>query len=173
MQEVLNFSITMASTLLQFTISRNVRQSLSDNDNISEEIVGLSCVLHKNCVDGRWKNVCTHRLARAKWIDRKELRLSTPSYARTTTYERLESEVVGGCWACLRDLSATSPWVREGRAPTWMQYIRPFVRRERPRPVIPPPRDYPALFHRQGLSFSQPPPMSSAELKEITDAGND
>ena len=106
--EALKFLITTASASLQFTISRNVRQSLSDNDNVpEEEAVGLSCVLHKNCVDGRWKNVCARRLARAEWIDRKELRLPTPSYARTTMYERLEIEVVDGCQACLHPAPAS------------------------------------------------------------------
>jgi hypothetical protein len=99
--EELRFLITTASAFLQFTISRNVRQSRSDNDNAPEEVVGLSCALHKNCVDGRWKNVCARRLARAEWMNRNKFRLPTPSYARTTMYERLEIEVVDGCQPCL------------------------------------------------------------------------
>ena len=78
----LKLLICVASALLQLTISFNVRQSLSDNDNIPEAAtVGLFCVLHKNCVDGRWKNVYARRLARVEWIDRNELRFPTPSYA--------------------------------------------------------------------------------------------
>jgi len=52
--EALSFFVTAASDSLQFTISLNVRQSLPDNDNMpEEEAVGLSCVLHRNCVDGK------------------------------------------------------------------------------------------------------------------------
>ena len=41
--------IATASAFFQFTISRNVRQSLSGDGSISEEgAVGLSCVLHRN-----------------------------------------------------------------------------------------------------------------------------
>jgi hypothetical protein len=59
--EALNLLVTTANVFFQFNISGNVRQSLSDNDNIPEEVVELSCVIHKNCIDGRWKNarVCS------------------------------------------------------------------------------------------------------------------
>ena len=58
--------INAASAALRLTISRNARQSLPDNDNTPEEVVtGLSCVLHKKCVDGGRRNVCVRRLARA------------------------------------------------------------------------------------------------------------
>ena len=94
---VLKFLITMASALLQFTISRNVCQSLLDGDNVPEEVVVLlSCILHQNCVDGRWKNMCACNLAQPEWIDRKEFRLPIPPYAQTTMYKKLEIEVVDG-----------------------------------------------------------------------------
>ena len=51
--EVPKYLIVTASAFLQFTISRNMHQSLSDKDNISEETVALSCALHRNRVDGR------------------------------------------------------------------------------------------------------------------------
>ena len=39
----------------------NERQSLSDNEGMSEVVVGLYCALQKKWVDGRWKNVyCTN-----------------------------------------------------------------------------------------------------------------
>ena len=51
--EALKSLIAAASAFLQSTISQNVCQSLLDNDNVPEEVVGLSCLLHKNCVDGK------------------------------------------------------------------------------------------------------------------------
>ena len=60
--EVPKFLITAAIAFLQFTISRNVRQSLPDNDDIPEEVVGLSCVLHRKFIGRRWKNICARRL---------------------------------------------------------------------------------------------------------------
>lgn len=64
--EVLSFLITFASAVLQLPNSRNERQSLLDNKNMSVAAVGLSCALHKNWVGGRWRSVCACRLARAK-----------------------------------------------------------------------------------------------------------
>ena len=83
--EALSFLITAPRAFSQFIISRNVRQSFLDNDSVpEEEVVGVSWVLHRNCVDGRWKNLCACSLAWAEWIDWNELRLPMTSYARTT-----------------------------------------------------------------------------------------
>ena len=100
--EVLSLLVTSANAFLHLTISRNVNQSPPESDNMpEEEVVGISCVLHRNCVDGRWRNLCACSLALAEWIDRNELWLPIPSYARTTMYERPEMDIVDNCQACL------------------------------------------------------------------------
>ena len=73
----------VASAALQLTIPRNARQSLPDNDNTPEKAVpGLSCVLHKKCVDGGGEE-CSSRVG-TSIMDQSE-RVAVPD-ALVSTY---------------------------------------------------------------------------------------
>lgn len=51
--EALSFFVTSARAFLQFGVSRSIRHSLPDSDNIPEgdaDAAGISCVLYRNCV---------------------------------------------------------------------------------------------------------------------------
>ena len=108
--EVLSFWISAASATLQFTISRNERQSLSDNENVPEEVlVGLlvSCTRTALMGDGRmcalagchWRNGLVGTSCGCRRPRMHERRGTKHSRVRSLTAASYDSSLLRLLWS--------------------------------------------------------------------------